>query len=70
MIKYFLFTKLHKYPEYDEVHKIMQGGVQKDKYTLEVHSEMKTMYENLYNFLNGIKRKRIIQRYFVWLFLL
>ena len=44
------FTKSHKCPEYDEVHKIMQGDVQKDKYTLEVHLEMNTMYENLDKF--------------------
>ena len=44
------FTKLHKYPEYDFVLKIMQGDVQKDKYTLEVHLEMKTMYEHLDKF--------------------
>ena len=25
------FTKLYKYPEYDEVHKVMQGDVQKEK---------------------------------------
>ena len=41
------FTKLCKYPEYDEVHKIMQDDVQKKDYTLELHSEMKTIYENL-----------------------
>ena len=39
------FTKLCKYPEYDEVHKILQGDVQKDKYTLEVHLEMKTIFK-------------------------
>ena len=44
------FTNSHKYPEYDEVHKIMQGDVQKDKYTLEVHLDMKAMYENLGTF--------------------
>ena len=44
------FTKLCKYPEYNEVRKIMQGDVLKDKYTLEVHSEMKAMYENLDKF--------------------
>ena len=44
------FTKLCKYPEYDEVHKILQGDVLKDKYTLEVHLEMKSMYEHLDKF--------------------
>ena len=41
------FTKLCKYQEYDEVHKIMRDDVQKEDYTLDLHSEMKTMYENL-----------------------
>ena len=44
------FTNSHTYPEYGEVHKIMQDDVQKDKYTLEVHLEIKTMYENLDKF--------------------
>ena len=44
------FTKLNKYPEYDEVHKIMRDDVQKKGYTLELHIEMKTMYENLDTF--------------------
>ena len=44
------FTKLCKYPEHDEVHKIMQGDVLKDKYTLKVHLEMKSMYEHLDKF--------------------
>ena len=44
------FTNSHKYPEYGEVHKIMQDDVQKDKYTLEVHLEMKATYENLDKF--------------------
>ena len=44
------FTKLCKYPEYDEVHKIIQNYVDKDEYTLELHSEMKTMSENLDKF--------------------
>ena len=35
------FTKLYKCPEYDEVHKIMQGDVQKYKYILEVHLTLK-----------------------------
>ena len=60
------FTKLCKYPEYDEVHKILQGDVQKDKYTLEVHLEMKTIFKNLdkFDFYNGIKRKRILSKMF------
>ena len=41
------FTKVCKYPEYDEVHKIVRNYVNKDECTLEVRSEMKTMYENL-----------------------
>ena len=44
------FTKVCQYPEYDEVHKIMRDDVQKKDYTLELHSEMKTMYENLDKF--------------------
>ena len=44
------FTKLNKYPEYDEVHEIMRDDVQKKDYTLELHIEMKTMYENLDTF--------------------
>ena len=44
------FTKLNKYPEYDEVHEIMRNDVQKKDYTLEFHIEMKTMYENLDTF--------------------
>ena len=50
MITSFLFTKLCKYPEYDEVHKIIRDYVDKDEYTLELHIEMKTMYENLDKF--------------------
>ncbi len=44
------FTKLNKYPEYDEVHKIMRDDMQKKDYTLELHIEMKAMYENLDKF--------------------
>ena len=44
------FTKLNKYPEYDEVHEIMRDDVQKKDYTLELHIEMKTIYENLDTF--------------------
>ena len=44
------FTKLCKYPEYDEVHEIMRDDVQKKDYTPELHNEMKTMYENLDKF--------------------
>ena len=40
-------TKLNQYPEYDEVHEIMRDDVQKKDYTLELHIEMKRMYENL-----------------------
>ena len=43
------FTKLNRYPEYDEVHK-MKIFIVKEEYTLEIHSEMKTMYENLDTF--------------------
>ena len=43
------FTKFNKYPEYDEVHK-MKIFIVKEDYTLEIHSEMKTMYENLDTF--------------------
>ena len=41
------FTKLCTYPEYEKVHKIMRDDVQKKDYTLELHSEMRTIYENL-----------------------
>ena len=44
------FTKLCKYPEYDEVHKRMRDDVQKENYTLELHNEMKIMYGNLDTF--------------------
>ena len=44
------FTKLNKYPEYDEVHEIMRDDVQKKDYTLELHIERKTMYGNLDTF--------------------
>ena len=44
------FIKLCTYPEYEEVHKIMRDDVQKKGYTLELHSEMKTIYENLDTF--------------------
>ena len=44
------FTKTYKYPEYDEVHEIMKNDVQKDKYTIELHIEMKKIYENLDKF--------------------
>ena len=44
------FTKLNKYPEYDEVHKIIENYVDKEEYTPELHFEMKTMYENLDTF--------------------
>ena len=44
------FTKLNKYPEYDEVHEIMRDDVQNKGYTLDLHTEMKTMYENLDTF--------------------
>ena len=44
------FTKVYKYPEYDEVHEIMKNDVQKKDYTLELHLEMKTIYENLDKF--------------------
>ena len=43
------FTKLCKYPEYDEVQKIMQGDVQKDKYTPDFckwHQEKKTDFKD------------------------
>ena len=36
------FTKLNKYPEYDEVHEIMKNDVQRKDYTLELHLEMKS----------------------------
>ena len=51
------FTKVCKYPEYEEVHKIIQNYVDKDEYTLEFQSEMKTM-TNLIS-INVIRRKRI-----------
>ena len=44
------FTKLCIYPELDEVHTILQNDVQKKDYTLELHGEMKTIYENLDTF--------------------
>ena len=44
------FTKLYKYPEYDEVHEIMKNDVQRKDYTLELHLEMKTIYENIDTF--------------------
>ena len=44
------FTELNKYPEYNEVHKILRDDVQKKDYTLELHIEMKTAYENLDTF--------------------
>ena len=31
------FTKVYKYPEYDEVHEIMENDVQRKEYTLELH---------------------------------
>ena len=50
MITYARLPKFCTYPEFDEVHKIMQNDVQKKDYTLELHSEMKTIYENLDTF--------------------
>ena len=44
------FTTLNKYPKYDEDHRIVRDDVQKKDYTLELHIEMKTMYENLDTF--------------------
>ena len=44
------FTKLCTYPEYEKVHKMMRDDVQKKDYTLELHSEMRTIYENLDTF--------------------
>ena len=44
------FTKVYKYPEYDEVHEIMKNDVQRKDYTLELHLEMKTIYENIDKF--------------------
>ena len=44
------FTKVDKYPEYDEVHIILRDCVRKEDYTLEVLFEMKTLYENLDKF--------------------
>ena len=44
------FTKVYKYPEYDEVHIILRDWVGKEEYTHELHFEMKTMYENLDKF--------------------
>ena len=60
------FTKLNKYPEYDEVHEIMRDDVQKKDYTLDLHTEMKTMYENLdtFDFYKWHQEKRIISRMF------
>ena len=42
----------------------MQNDVQKKDYALELHSEMKTIYENLdtFDFKNGIMRKRIMSK--------
>ena len=44
------FTKVYKYPEYDEVPKIPRDYVGKEEYTHVLHFEMKTMYENLDKF--------------------
>ena len=44
------FTKLNKYPEYDEVHEIMKNDVQRKDYTLVLHLEMKTICENIDKF--------------------
>ena len=44
------FTKVYEYPEYDEAHRILRDYVDKEKYTHELHVEMKTMYENLDKF--------------------
>ena len=57
------FTKVCKYPEYDEVRKIMQSDVLKDKYTLEVHLEIKTMYGNLDKF-DFYKRHQKTKQYY------
>ena len=57
------FTKVCKYPEYDEAHKMIHSYLLKDKYTLEVHSEMKSMYENLDKF-DFYKWHREKQNYF------
>ena len=55
------FTKVCRYPEYEEVHKTIQNYVDKDEYTLELHTEMKTMYENLdkFDFYKWHQGKRI-----------
>ena len=54
------FTKLCKYPEYTEVQKILRNCGHKDEYTLELHFDMKTMYENLdkFDFLKWHQEKK------------
>ena len=44
------FCQFFLWYKHDEVHEIMRDDVQKKDYTLELHIEMKTMYENLDTF--------------------
>ena len=53
------FTNEFKYPDYNEARRILNDFVHNDEYTLEMHNEMKSMYESLgtFDFATGIKRR-------------
>ena len=60
----YVFTRSYKYPEYSKACEILKNYIDKNEYTLELHCEMKQMYENLgtYIFTNGTKRKRSVTK--------
>ena len=56
----YAFTRSYKYPEYSKACEILKRNIDSNEYTLELHCEMKQMYENLgsYDFYKWHKEKK------------